>query len=51
MSLYWDTLGRFDAKSNPISTNLQDGNLDFVSYDDLLVFLTANDQHSNSPLI
>jgi hypothetical protein len=37
--------GCFDSKSNSISTNFQDGNLDFVGYDDLLIFLTAYDQH------
>ena len=42
-------LGCFDAKSNPIPTNVQDGDLDLVREDDLLFLLTANDQHTESP--
>src|SRR5438094_937611 len=48
-SLYGNPLGSFDAESNLISTDLQDGNFDFVCDDDLLVFLTAKDQHSDIP--
>ena len=43
--------GRLDAKSNSISTNFQDRDFDFVGDDDLLIFLTANDQHSDLPLL
>ena len=43
----WDVFGRFDSKPNSISTNFQNGDLDVVSQNDFLVFLTANNQHSS----
>ena len=45
-----NVLGRFDSKPDPISTNFQNGDLDVVGENDLLVFLTTNDEHSSVPL-
>ena len=45
-----NVLWRFNSKSDSISTNFQNGDFDVVGQDNLLVFLTANDQHSNLPL-
>ena len=42
----WDMFRCFDSAPNSISANLEDGDLDVVGNDDLLVFLTAYDQHS-----
>ena len=42
----WDMFRCFDSEPNSISANLEDGDLDVVGNDDLLVFLTAYDQHS-----
>jgi hypothetical protein len=45
-----NVLWRFNSKSDSISTNFQNGDFDVVGQDNLLVFLTANDQHSYLPL-
>jgi len=42
----WDMFWCFDSEPNSISANFKDGDFDVVSDDDLLVFLTAYDQHS-----
>ena len=42
----WDMFRRFDSEPNSISADFKDGDFDVVSDDDLLVFLTAYDQHS-----
>jgi hypothetical protein len=49
-SMNRNVLWRFNSKSDSISTNFQNGDFDVVGQDNLLVFLTANDQHSNLPL-
>ena len=36
----------FDSEPNSISAYFKDGDLDVVGDDDLLVFLTAYDQHA-----
>jgi serine-type D-Ala-D-Ala carboxypeptidase/endopeptidase (penicillin-binding protein 4) len=42
----WDMFRCFNSKPNSISANFEDGDLDVVGNDNLLVFLTAYDQHS-----
>jgi len=47
----WDVLWRFDTKPDSVSTDFQDRDFDIVGEENLLVFLTAYDQHSNVPLL
>ena len=40
-----------DSEPNSISSNFQDCDFDVVGQDDLLVFLTTNNQHQPLPLV
>ena len=46
----WDMFWRFDSETNSVPANFKNGDFDVVGDDDLLIFLTAYDQHS-IPLI
>ena len=43
--LYMDVLGSFDAKTNSIAADFQNGDLHLVGDDDLLVLFAANYEH------
>src|SRR5678815_1405166 len=43
--LYVDVLWSFDAKTNSIAADFQNGDLYLVGDDNFLVFLAANDEH------
>src|SRR5215831_1916607 len=46
-----DVLRRFNSKPDAISANFQNGDLDVIGKDNLLVFLTADYKHRTTPQI
>ncbi len=46
-----DMFRSFDAKTDAISPNIEDGDFNLIREDDLLVFLATDNQHWDTPLL
>ena len=46
--MYVDVLRSLDTKTNPVTANLQDRDFDLIGDNNLLVFLSADDEHGES---
>jgi hypothetical protein len=50
-SLYVDVLRSFDTKTNPVTANLQYRDFNLIGDNNLLVFLSADDEHGGKLLL